>query len=286
MMAEPDRSLTEIELEIARTRVRLADTADALAEELQPRRLAREGVEMLNEFLGRPDAVKIAGMRADPVALGLIGLGVAWLAAENFGILDGIIPGLGERPPFPSEPTVPRSLDTAPVYDGETESGGWFHQAANATQGAWRTVYDRGGAVIGQAGDLIAHPIDSGQKMREKFGASPMLIGLAGIAAGAAMAMMLPASRAEEEIATQARDEMWETAEEIGHRAAETMRHVAEDVKEDLREAAEEMKEEVKQDLKEGLKLDKEGTKQEKEGMKQDRPGAGQDRRDRRERRD
>jgi hypothetical protein len=191
---------------------------------------------MLNEFFGQPDAVKIAGLRADPVALGLIGLGVAWLAAENLGILDGVIPGLGERPPFPSEPTAPRSFETAPGREGEPTNGGWFHQAANATQGAWRTVYDRGGAVIGQAGDLIAHPIDSGQKMSQKIGGTPMLLGLAGIVAGAAMAMMLPASRAEEEIVTQARDEMWETAEDIGHRAADTMREVAEDLKEGMRQ--------------------------------------------------
>jgi hypothetical protein len=44
----------------------------------------------------------------------------------------------------------------------------------------------------------------------------------------------LPASRPEREIAAQAREEMWETAEEIGNRAAATVREMAEDLKEGL----------------------------------------------------
>jgi hypothetical protein len=246
MKAPADSSIDEIELDIARTRVRLADTADALASELAPARLVREGFEMLNEFFGRPDAVKIGGWRADPVALGLLGLGIAWLVAENLGILDGVIPGLGEHAPFPSrEPAVTEPIQTGTAAADSaaegSESGGWFHQAANATQGAFRSVYDRSGAVIGQASDFITHPADSGQKVRQAGGrvyqaieGSPLLLGLAGLAAGAGLAMLLPASRPEREIAAQAREEMWETAEEIGNRAAATVREMAEDLKEGL----------------------------------------------------
>ena len=171
MKAPADSSIDEIELDIARTRVRLADTADALASELAPARLVREGVEMLNEFFGRPDAIKIGGWRADPVALGLLGLGIAWLVAENLGILDGVIPGLGEHAPFPSrEPAVTEPVQTGRSEPKQSESGGWFHQATNATQGAFRSVYDRSGAVIGQASDFITHPVDSGQKVRQAGG--------------------------------------------------------------------------------------------------------------------
>jgi hypothetical protein len=242
MKAPADSSIDEIELDIARTRVRLADTADALASELAPARLIREGFEMLNEFFSRQDAVKIGGWRADPVALGLLGLGIAWLVAENLGILDSVIPGLGEHAPFPSrEPAVTEPVQTGTAAAEGSESGGWFHQAANATQGAFRSVYDRSGAVIGQAGDFITHPADSGQKVRQAGGrvyqaieGSPLLLGLAGLAAGAGLAMLLPASRPEREIAAQAREEMWETAEEIGNRAAATVREMAEDLKEGL----------------------------------------------------
>ena len=43
--------------------------------------------------------------------------------------------------------------------------------------------------------------------------------------------MLLPASRAEREIASQAREDTWETAEEIGQRAAKTVHEMAEDLK-------------------------------------------------------
>jgi hypothetical protein len=46
--------------------------------------------------------------------------------------------------------------------------------------------------------------------------------------------MLLPASRPEREIAAQAREGMWEAAEEIGNRAAATVREMAEDLKEGL----------------------------------------------------
>jgi hypothetical protein len=197
---------------------------------------------MLNEFFGRPDAIKFGGMRADPVALGVVGLGVAWLVAENLGILDGVIPGLGEHLPsehVPSEHPLPavesgarEPIKSSPISESERDqSGGWFHHAANVTQGAFRSVYDRSGAVIGQASELIAQQVESGQKVRQAIGGGPWLLGLAGLAAGLAAAMLLPVTRPEREIAAEAREEMWETAEEIGHRAAATVREMAEDLK-------------------------------------------------------
>lgn len=232
MKAQSDPSNDDIELEIARTRARLAETADALADELAPQHLARKGVEMLNEFFGRPDAIKFGGMRADPVALGLVGLGVAWLVAENLGILDGVIPGLGEQRSPTVETRIREPIKSSPMSESDRDqSGGWFHQAANATQGAFRSVYDRSGAVIEQASELIAHQVESGQKVSQAVGGSPWLLGLAGLAVGVAAAMLLPSSRPEREMATQAREEMWETAEEIGHRAAATVREMADDLK-------------------------------------------------------
>jgi hypothetical protein len=40
--------------------------------------------------------------------------------------------------------------------------------------------------------------------------------------------MLLPASRREREIAIQARNDLWDKAEELGHRAATSMREMAE----------------------------------------------------------
>ncbi|MFZ3237382.1 MAG: DUF3618 domain-containing protein [Stellaceae bacterium] len=238
MTADSERPMDEIEVEIARTRARLATTADTLAAELAPARLVDRGVDMLNDFIGRPNAIGFGGgVRADPVALALIGLGVAWLVAENIGLLDGIIPERTERDETAAtaEPVVVLPADRAAATASERGDNGWFHQAASATQGALRTAYDRGGAVIGQAGEFITHPGDSGERVRQASGRmiesierSPLLLGIAGLAVGAAVAMLLPTSRREREIATQARDDLWDKAEDLGHRAANSMREMAE----------------------------------------------------------
>jgi hypothetical protein len=159
-------------------------------------------------------------------------LGIAWLVAENTGLLDKWIPDRTDE-------LAQRTDHLAALPTDETtrsESGeGWFHQVASATQGALHTVYDRGGAVIGQAGEFISHPSDSTERVRqaggrmiEAAGQSRWWMGGLGIAVGAALAIWLPTSRREREIVTQARDDIWEKAEELGHRAADSMRELAE----------------------------------------------------------
>jgi hypothetical protein len=235
--ADSERSIDEIEIEIARTRASLATTADTLAAELAPARLVDRGVDMLNGFIGRPDAIGFGGgVRADPVALALIGLGLAWFVAENIGLLDSIIPERTDtdETKASAQPIVVLPADR-PTESRERGDNGWFHQAASATQGVLRTAYDRGGAVIGQAGEFITHPVDSGERVREAGGRmienierSPLVLGIAGLAVGAAIAMLLPTSRREREIATQARDDLWDKAEKLGHRAANSVREMAE----------------------------------------------------------
>jgi Protein of unknown function (DUF3618) len=233
MTTDFDRSMDEIEVEIARTRARLAGEADLLAAELAPPRLVEKGADMVNGILGRIGKIgRRGGGGADPAAFALIGLGIAWLVAENLGLLDEFMSRRGDEPAPPAEKFV-----ALPVEEPARPSAGdgWLHQAASAAQGALRSVYDRSGAAIEQAGGFIAHPIDSGERVRQAGGRmidaverTPLLLGLAGIAAGAAIAMLLPASRREREIAIQARNDLWDKAEELGHRAATSMREMAE----------------------------------------------------------
>jgi Protein of unknown function (DUF3618) len=72
----------EIEREIDRTRRRIGRTLDALSQKLAARRLLQRGSRSVGaEAAARPDLE--AHFRPDPLALGLIGAGVAWLVAEN-----------------------------------------------------------------------------------------------------------------------------------------------------------------------------------------------------------
>lgn len=175
MSARRTRALDAIEPEIARTRARLGDTANALAAELAPTRLADGGIEMINGLFHRRRPLRLGGLRADPLALALLGLGAGWLAAENIGLLDRL---------FPS-----RSGDAMPAAAGR--------------------------------GD---RPADAS----ETSAGSPLLLGLAGLAAGAAAALLLPPSAREREAATRLHEEFWNKAEEVGHRTAASLRAAAE----------------------------------------------------------
>jgi hypothetical protein len=57
---------------------------------------------------------------------------------------------------------------------------------------------------------------------------SPWLLGLAGLAAGAAAALLMPPSPREREVAARLNDEFWNKAEEFGHKTAASLRVAAE----------------------------------------------------------
>ena len=118
MAAARRRSITEIESEIARSRAGLDLTLDALAVELAPKHLVEKAADMVTQSLGakRPGGIaRGGGRRADPVPLALIGLGAAWLVAENTGLLDRIVPGRGGLPHREQHPAaMPRPADAKP----------------------------------------------------------------------------------------------------------------------------------------------------------------------------
>jgi hypothetical protein len=236
MTADRDPSLDEIEIEIARTRARLTATCDALAAELTPLPLVEKGIGMLDGLLGRNRTIEFGGgVRADPVALALIGLGIAWFAAENAGLLEGFISERAAKAATSGKSIV--VLPTNPPAAAGSASGssnGWFHQAASATHGVFRSARDRGGAVIGRAGEFVTHRANSSDRVRQATSRiiggpdrSPVVLALVGLAVGGAIALMVPATRRERQIATRVRDDLWDKAEELGHSAAASMREMA-----------------------------------------------------------
>ena len=63
--------------------------------------------------------------------------------------------------------------------------------------------------------------------MTEKLSSDPWLIGVAGLVAGALLAAMLPLTRVEQDYIGEARDQLWNKANELGHEAAERVRELA-----------------------------------------------------------
>jgi hypothetical protein len=157
----------EIEREILRTRRRIGRTLDALSQKLAARRLLRRGLGMPSRWVGPDEPAQPdlgARFRPDPLALGLIGAGIAWLVAENVQLIRW------------------RKRDAA----GLCRTGGR------------------------RPADLIKR--------------NPLLSGLIGLAAGAALATLLPASGQERRLIARAKEDLWQQAEALGHRTAVRVR--------------------------------------------------------------
>lgn len=193
-------------------------------------------------------------VRTNRIPLALIGVGIAWLAANSAGLVDRLaqdqhIQAARRRIGVITDDTgVGGGLDSArnagPVGeilgpDGEPltaaaergQGDGWIHHAAGAARGAigsvrdaGTTALDRAGNYAGNAGDLARR---AGDQIVERLHRDPWLIGVIGLVAGALVAAMLPPTKIEEEYISNARNELWNRANELGHDVAERVRELA-----------------------------------------------------------
>ena len=223
MNGRPEAPIDRIEQEIAHTRAQLSNSADALAAELAPTRFVKKGTGVINRFIRRSSDPNVGGVRADPVALGLIGLGVTWLLAENRNFFGGHITNRADGTPLPATPTT-----DATSIGGNVR----FHQAAWAARQT--SHLDSGAASAGQALDFTPGSVVSRAPARKADGrgseirkGNPLLLGLVGFAVGVVIAMLVPTSRRERELAAQAHDNLWDKAEALGHVAANSVREMA-----------------------------------------------------------
>ena len=195
------------------------------------------------------DSLKGGGLgeviQANKVPLTLIGIGIAWLVASNTGLADrvandervqaarrrigefagdigiggGSSDGAGGQILGPDGERLARS--------DSSRGDGWIHQAAGAARGAISTVRDAGSAVLDRAGAATDLASRASTQVTEKLSTDPWLIGVAGLVAGALLAAILPPTRIEQDYIGEARDGLWNKANELGHEAAERVRELA-----------------------------------------------------------
>src|SRR5579884_1529298 len=189
---ESRRSAAEIEQDIERIRAELGLTLEALRHKLTARHLLQRGIDMITEAIGEERGMSIGfnGFRADPIALALLGIGVAWLIAADT-----------------ARGAIRAVRDTAGEYTGRPV--GWLRAAG-------RTARDRAGYAGERAGNLGGH---IGEACRRH----PLLIGAAGLCAGALVAGLLPLTRTEARWVGKGRERVLRQAGELGR---ETIRRV------------------------------------------------------------
>jgi hypothetical protein len=192
-------------------------------------------------------------VQANRLPLALIGVGVAWLAANNAGLTDRFAHDeraqaarrrIGESANNLGIGGTSASGDNAALTghlfgpDGEplaraegNRSAGWIHHAAGAARGAIGSMREAGIATLDRAGDYAGNAGDlarrAGGQVAERIHRDPWLVGVMGLVAGALLAAMLPPTRSEQQRISNARDELWKRATEFGHDAAGRVRELA-----------------------------------------------------------
>lgn len=205
----------------------------------------------------RPDAAGIGDvLQSNWVPLSLIGVGIAWLVAANTGLAERIANDERMRAAGRKIGEIANDIGIAgddrkdeegrgsrilgpggePLgHSADRRSNGWVHQAAGAARGAINSVRDAGNAVLDRAGRYTSDYAGGAGDMAKratgqisgKLERDPWLVGVAGLVAGALAAALLPPTRVEQECFTEARDELWTRANELGHEAAERVRELA-----------------------------------------------------------
>lgn len=248
------QSPAAIEQEIGQTRAELTLTINALEGKLMPRHLVEKGFDMVNDGIGGTEGLNrgLAAIRANPLPFALIAFGAAWLVASNTGIVEQVArderirtarrraselaSDLGNRASEYATDVArraglagddrPLGETGHPLVDSGAErnaASGWVHRATGFTGDAIGSVRDSGGAVLAAV---------------ER---NPLIVGGLGLFAGAVLAMLLPATRTENEWLGSLRDSFWRRAEQAGQEAAGAVRKIAQDAADAAADAAAEV---------------------------------------------
>ena len=184
-------------------------------------------------------------MRDNAIPITLIGIGTAWLLASNTGLTDRVANddrvqaarrrmselagdvGLGGGTGEPRGGSI-LGPDGKPLSRAcEDREDSWVHQAAGAARNAITSVRDAGSAVFDRAESASHFAGRASNQVSDKLSTNPWLIGVAGLVAGAVLAAMIPPTRIEQDYIGEARDNLLNRAQELGHEAAERVRELA-----------------------------------------------------------
>lgn len=237
-----DTDTAELERQAEEARVRLSDTADKLRARMSPGQLMDE---LMGQFRDGDSGAMLANLRTqvrdNPMALALIGSGVAWLLAGNGAAAPAKSSGSaadlgaftsvsGDRAPLRSaaEPDTsggeagsgPATAARKTIRSGLEAAGDMASDAKAAGTTAASEVKQAAGDIAGQAG----------RTFRDMLDREPLVIAALGIAAGAAVGALLPATDLERDHLGGPAAQLRDKAKEMVDRGMEAARDIAGDV--------------------------------------------------------
>jgi hypothetical protein len=187
-------------------------------------------------------------IRANPIPIALIGIGVAWLIANNTGMTDRVshtASDMGHRIADTASDVGRRAGELAsdaakkvgiagsadralghtghPMVDRDGEHReGWVHHMSEQASGALRSARDTSGAILHRVGNYAG-----AGGVSEALERNPLILGAIGVMTGALIAALVPMSKFENELFGDTRDELWQRAEDLGEEAVQRVRDAA-----------------------------------------------------------
>lgn len=260
-------SPSELERDAERVRAEIADTAEQIKDKMSPGQLMDEVVNYFkdgdtNQLLNN---LKLQ-VRDNPLALALVGGGVAWLMmgsgpsaekgrsrAQSYPSVQN---GTAKQPARSSNRYAgasPKPADSTTTGSDSSSEQSWMGDGASkvseAVGGAMRSVGEGVSAATGSLsatvhdiGDAASESLTSAAEAGSDVGSrvkstlldalerEPLVIGALGVAVGAAIGAMLPATRTEQEYLGAASTEAREMAANALSEGFDKAAHVAKDV--------------------------------------------------------
>jgi hypothetical protein len=215
------RSTREIERDVERTRSDIEDTVEALREKLSLGQMVDEAAHYLRDSGGNEALSNLAAQaRANPMPLALVGIGLAWLMSGRgqpaMGSSTGTWAGTGSS----VRGVGARAGETAgSARDALADSG---RKAGEAVSSRMHQVSDAASQTYNRVGDTASHTYGrvtdrAGQahrSMSQLVESEPLILAGLGLAVGAAIGAMLPATETESRLFGEKLDEMKEGARE------------------------------------------------------------------------
>jgi hypothetical protein len=224
-----DKPLSEIEGDIAQTRAELGETLDALERKLAPRQLLEKGVDMLRGSMDENFDRLGETLRANPIPLALIGAGIGWLLLSRGRVAadeGGGAGGLAARVESASSAAAEAAYEySRPKIDATIErSARYAAEAKSRTEQAARGYAQKAGRYAEEAGRQFHDVREQANRAMDEH---PLAIGIMALAAGAALALLLPSSRVEDRYLGRTRDRLLDEARDLGSEALDRAQEIA-----------------------------------------------------------
>jgi hypothetical protein len=251
-----DQSTSDLERDAERVRAQIADTAEHLKDKMSPGQMMDE---VFNYFKDGDTSEWLGNLkhqvRDNPMALALVGSGLAWLM---MGSGPNGTTGLPSRNPLAGDGSNRRPLAGSNTYGGSAGTptsaadGSTLGQmgdkvgdmAGSVADAAARTLHD----IRDGAADSFSHASqtasDGVHRAKSSFldalDREPLVLGALGVAVGAAIGAMLPPTKLEQDYLGEASSNVREGAEQLAADGIEKAKQVASDAYAAARDEADE----------------------------------------------